>query len=275
MKPKSFTTFLAILLLSTKAFCLGDAMNSFVLLGRGAGSSGDVGLSSIFGNPAGITQGTVIGVEAMYNNLWGLSEYNSYSLAMMANTKLASGAISFCYFGNADLYSELYIAASLAKSIPKIVDIGARVRFVQVGYPSPYDKASTVFFDVGLQRRFGRKANIGFYWENPMQISKLVGYETNELISAGLRYDAASWAVVFADVRFAQNSTGELYLGQEIRITRWLKVSAGVGGRPTKLYVGTSFAWDAFAASWMGTLHPELGMSNGGRISWEKTQDIQ
>ena len=259
-----------LLIGANAAFGLGEALQEFQLSGRGAGSAGDFGYTSLWGNPAGIARTPRYCATAMFNNFWGISEYSAYSVGAAWNPGFAAGSMFFNYFGSPDIYSEIIIGASVAKSVYRIVDVGARMRYIQVGYPEPYGKASTVFLDFGLQHNFANRAAIGVYAENPAGISKLVGFDSNELLAVGLRYDAAEWATIFADVQFQQTGRGELYIGQEFRIFRWLSLSGGAGGRPSKFYLGANFFWNDFGVSWTGIIHPEMGMCNGGKISWTK-----
>ncbi len=268
-------TFFVVLLLSVFVstgfvFAVGEGADEFPLLGRGAGASGDFGTLSLWGNPAGLARAPRYSATAMYNNFWGISEYTSYCIGGAFNTKYAAVGAYFNYFGDANIYSELSAGGVVAKSIYNIADVGFRARFVQIGFPEPYGSASTMFFDFGVQHNFRNIAAVGFYWQNPAQISKVVGYDSNELLSFGLRYDATSWVSVYADVQFTQSGPGELYLGQQLKITRWLSIAGGAGGRPTKLYLSANFNWNDFGVSWTGAIHPEMGMVNGGKISWEK-----
>jgi len=261
----------AIMFLVGCVFAVNEALDEFPLLGRGGGSSGDYGIMSLWGNPAGLAHTPKYAAMGMYNNFWGISEYGSYCAGGLINTKYATGGLFFNYFGSADIYSEISAGAVLAKPIGRIVDIGIRARFAQVAFPEPYGSAWTILFDVGLQHKFSNRAAIGLYWQNPAQSTNtLMDYEVNELISFGLRYNATSWATVYADVQFPETGPGELYLGQQLHITRWLSISGGVGGRPAKLYIGAGFMWNDMDIAWSGLIHPELGMCNGGKLTWQK-----
>ncbi|RKZ27098.1 hypothetical protein DRQ26_03535 [bacterium] len=251
-------------------FAAGEGIDELPLLGRGGGASGDFGMLSLFGNPAGFSRSPQFGAIAMYENLWGISEYGTYCVGGGANTKYAALGAYFNFFGSADIYSELSAGLVVARSFGNIVDVGVRARFLSISFPEPYGNTSTMFFDFGLQHNFRNIAAVGFYWQNPGQASKIVGYDANELISFGFRYDATSWVSVFADVQFTQSGPGELYLGQNLKITRWLSISGGAGGRPTKFYLAANFNWNDFSLAWTGAIHPELGITNGGKIMWRK-----
>ncbi len=161
----------------------------------------------------------------------------------------------------------------MGRKIPRVYGIdpslGLRIKFINVGSPEPYGKASVVFVDAGLSMFFSSRAALGIYAENLFN-TKFVGYESNRMYSVGFRYDPASWVSVSADLQVGEDGRGELYLSQSAKLTRWLTVSLGLGGRPTKFYLGADFAWKDLLFGWGGTIHPELGMCNGARVIWEK-----
>ena len=262
-----------VMLLSILAFGFNEELQEFALLGKGAGASGNYGTFALWGNPAGISKGVRMSAVAGWQNDWGVSEYSQYVLGGLFANKIANIGLSFNYFGDADVYSELVAGATIARKLPRIYGIdpalGARVRYSSVSCPEPYGNASTALLDAGLSLFFSSRASFGIYGENLLK-TQLVGFDINSMFGIGFRYDAASWATVYADLQVPDNAPGELYLAQQVALTKWLKVSLGIGGRPTKFYLGADFLWRDLGIGWGGTVHPELGMSNGAKISWEK-----
>ena len=255
------------------AFGLNQQLDEYALFGRGAGSSGDWGLNSLWGNPAGVGRMGKLALTAGWQNLWGVSEYSQFALGGIYSTKFANFGAFVNYFGNADIYSELVAGAVLGRQIPRIYGIdpslGLMVKYIRVGSPEPYGSASVVFLDGGLDLFFSSRACLGIYAENLFR-TKFVGYDANYMYSVGFRYIPASWVSVAADLQVGEDGRGELYLSQSAKLARLLKVSFGLGGRPTKFYLGAEFTWKDFALGWGGTIHPELGMSNGAKILWQK-----
>jgi len=266
-------TLVVIFFLSSLLFGLGEQVDEFALLGRGAGVSGDFGIFSLWGNPAGIAKSSKMSALAGYQNLWGISEYSQYVVGGIYSMKALNCGFSVNYFGDPELYSELSFEAAVARELPDIWGampaLGLRGRFINVGLPEPYTSTSVFLIDCGFQLYFGSRASLGLYAKNPLN-TQLEGYDINRLLSFGIRYDPVSWSTVYADVQFPGNGPGELYLGQQLAINRWLRFNMGVGGRPTKFYLGADFAWQNLGISWGGAIHPEMGMSNGGKISWDK-----
>ncbi len=252
------------------AFGLGCALDEFSLLGVGAGASTAWGAASAFANPAGAAEGDMLELRALYHSFWGISQYGAYSIAASFRTKYVSLGAFAHFFGNAELYSELGAGVVAASDIWRGLALGIRLRFEQVGFPEPYGKASTVLADAGLRKALGEKAAVGLFWNNVADLGKLVDCELEEAVTFGVSLRPAEWAYLFADVQFRKGGPGELYLGQIVRLSDWLALSGGVGGRPTKLYLGLRLAWRGAALAWEGTLHPELGTSYGGALSWSR-----
>ncbi|MCD6595628.1 hypothetical protein J7L68_08140 [bacterium] len=262
-----------VMLLSLLAFGLNEELQEFALFGKGAGASGDYGTFALWGNPAGISKGVRMSAIASWQNSWGVSEYSQYVVGGLYANKIANIGLSLNYFGDADIYSELVVGATVARKLPRIYGVepalGARMRYTSISCPEPYGSASTALFDGGLSLFFSSRASIGIYGQNLLN-TQLVGFDINSMYSFGFRFDAASWATVYADLQVPNDAPGELYLCQQVALTKWLKVSLGIGGRPTKFYLGADFAWQDLGIGWGGTIHPELGMSNGAKILWEK-----
>ncbi|RKZ34252.1 hypothetical protein DRQ33_02570 [bacterium] len=275
MKPNlKITAFVSLILLSFNIiFAVGEQLDEFALFGRGAGSSGDYGISALWGNPAGLSKTAKYSASAAWQNMWGVSQYSQYIVGGYYSTKYLNMGLSIDYFGDPDIYSEMQASATIAGVLPRIYGIdpawGTRIKYVDVGCPEPYGNVSTVLIDGGVTLFFSHRASLGFYANNILN-TQLVGYDINRLYSLGFRYDVSSWASVFADVQISEDGRGEVYLAQRLTIIRWLDLTAGLGGRPTRFFVGLNFIWNDLAIGWGGTIHPELGMCNGGKILWEK-----
>jgi len=262
-----------VVAVSSLLFGLSQQLDEYALFGRGAGASGDWGINALFGNPAGAGRMRSFALTAGWQNLWGVSEYSQFVAGGLYSTKFANFGAFFSYFGDADIYSEMTAGAVVARQIPRIYGVdpslGIKLRYINVGSPEPYGSASVVFLDAGVDLFLSSRGAVGFYAENVLG-TEFLGYDSSRLYSIGFKYSPASWVSVAADVQVGEDGRGEVYLSQTAELTRWLRISFGLGGRPTKFYLGADFSWRDFMLGWGGTIHPELGMCNGARLLWSK-----
>ncbi len=64
---------LLVAAVSTVVFGLNQQVDEYAIFGRGAGASGGWGITSLWGNPAGIGRMSKLALSAGWQNMWGVS----------------------------------------------------------------------------------------------------------------------------------------------------------------------------------------------------------
>lgn len=257
-----------VIALSATLFALDDAVfeaSSFA----GAGLSTPISKSTIWANPAALFDGPNISAGTGYTNFWGISELQLFSVNGVMRTRFAGIGIGSFYYGSGNLWAEFTFATAIASPLWKIARAGVRVKYAGISLPSQYESQRKLSLDFGLYRPVGASLKLGVFAQNIFS-TKIGDSKPPRTICTGFSFDPASWLTILLDLYATEGLPGRVYVGERVQMADWLSISGGVGGRPTKLYLGTQFRWRNMELSWKGTFHPELGMTNSVNLEWQK-----
>ena len=223
---------------------------------------------SAINNQAGILSVDKWGFQAGAMNLFGLNSLNLISASGIYKFN-SNNAISLSvrHFGDADLNTQV-IGLAYARRLLKNWNISLQADLLSFQAPN-FGSRYIPTVEIGSIYEVNDKVSIGFHVFNPFGQALTAQEDISAIIRGGVQYQLSKKVSLLAEVekdillpfRF---KTGIIYNPVEN-----LYIRTGFNTQESQFAFGITYSFGKYSIHGAGTVHPTLGVSTGGEISYK------
>lgn len=200
-------------------------------MGEGNQVATNLGIQSVFGNPAGLTYLTGPGVFAGAENRFELKDLTAFQLAIALPVQEV-GCFSFNLTDvGGSLYRDQKFGLAYARKIMKHLSLGVQLDWIIMQIET-YGSHHRVTFDAGLQARLTEELMLGFHLFSPYPVK----FDDNRIvpvyIALGMIYRISSQVELKTEIQKHFYENPALHVGMRYQMLKALSISMGFRTEP-------------------------------------------
>jgi len=181
--------------------------------------------SSIYFNPAGLTNLTSITGDISYNRRYNLAQLSTVSLGVAKPTNLGVFGASVVQYGYEN-YSETKAGLTYARKLFDILSVGATFDYLRYD-AGIYGNKNLFTFEVGAQTQITESLTLGVFVFNPGNLSITENRDVPGKMAFGLAYQAGKKVKVHTELSKTIDREAEIKIGLDYQIMDNIFLSAG------------------------------------------------
>lgn len=224
-----------------------------------------------FDNPANLafTQNPQLSVQ--YENRFIINELSTKSLSFALPTTLVNTALSFSHYGFSH-YNEMLVGLSFSRHYRNKFSMGLQLNALAAYHPADNNYRYAFVPNLGITTKLSDKVVVGFSAFNPFQQQIANDFQDIPLpaiFSLGVGYDITSELVWRSQLDKELSSTMRLATGFEYFFKQKIQFKLGLYTHDYLVFCGgVGFVWDTLRFDCNVDVHPLLGVSPMGRVSY-------
>ncbi len=242
----------------------------------GSASSYGIGNASIansdemsaINNQAGILSVDKWGFQAGALNLFGLSSLNTISASGIYKHNANNAfSLSVKYVGDEDLNTQI-IGLAYARRVRKNWNISLQANVLSFQAPN-FGSRFVPTVEIGSIYEVNDKVHIGFHIFNPFGQSLTPQEDISSIIRSGITYQLSKKVKLLAEVEKDIVLPFRIKTGIIYEPVDNLFLRGGFNTQESQFSLGISYRFGKYGIHGVGVLHPTLGISSGGEISYK------
>lgn len=218
---------------------------------------------AIFNNVGGLAGVTKYTGQIAYNNQFGITNFQTFALGVVAPVKTGVAGLSISKFGD-NLYSEQRIGLGYGHQI-KNVSLGIKANYIQVSIQDLGSKG-TFAFEFGGIARLSKEVVFGAHIYNFNQgvLNTTSGEEEKlpVIMKAGISYHPLPALMINAETEKNIDLPATFKVGLEYQIVPQIYLRTGIQNEPLTNFFGVGFQPKWFHLNYALSTNNTLGMSH-------------
>jgi len=240
-------------------------------IGEGNQVATNIGIQSVFANPAGLTRMTGFSVYAGAENRFELGDLTAFQIAIgIPVQEWGCFSINMTDFGGS-LYRDQKIGLAYARKLAKNFSLGVQMDWMIMEIES-YGSRHRVTFDAGLQTQLTDKLLLGFHLFSPYPI----GFGDERIVPAyvalGLEYRVSPQIALKTEVQKHFYESPGLHIGMRYNMLNALSLSLGMRTEPLHAIVSGGLSYHippGLTVDFGMNYHQSLGISSAIGFSYQ------